>query len=454
MTIFILEIHSVLTIDIQLSDIEQKLLYSHLQTSSDLKLYYEKILESNNIDDITRLDRPITQHDIQRGDFEHKCFSSADDLLNAFNIQPNSSLSNTDIKRLSPALINVKFNDGCRKSEGRVTWKNMLIGILTVTLINCSALCGAIILPFRKKPAFKWILTGFIGLAVGTLTGSGIFHLIPMAFNIPDSDIHHNYLNKSLIPMIVIYIYYMRDQLLRIFFNIETIICTHTHGDDEVLTESNNCHVDSTPSSLIDSKRISINSAVKPVFQKKHKHGLVHNLKRMKAAGWMIFIGDMLHNFIDGLTLGAAFMVSIGEGLRMSFPIICEEFPHELGDIAVLLSSGLTIGQALIMNFLSACSCYLGFIIGAKLGELEQFHPWIYALAGGMFVYIGLADMIPELVSMGDEIEKDYLQANQAVTTVVKLKILLCQNSGLILGFVIMFVLGKYGEHLENLIKF
>ncbi len=88
----------------------------------------------------------------------------------------------------------------------------------------------------------------------------------------------------------------------------------------------------------------------------------------MKAAGWMIFIGDMLHNFIDGLTLGAAFMVSISEGLRMCLPIICEEFPHELGDVAVLLSSGLTIGQALLMNFLSACSCYFGFIIGAKLG--------------------------------------------------------------------------------------
>jgi len=88
----------------------------------------------------------------------------------------------------------------------------------------------------------------------------------------------------------------------------------------------------------------------------------------MKAAGWMIFIGDMLHNFIDGLTLGAAFMVSIGEGLRMTLPIACEEFPHELGDIAVLLSSGLSIGQALVVNFLAACSCYLGFFIGAKLG--------------------------------------------------------------------------------------
>ncbi|CAF5049297.1 unnamed protein product, partial [Rotaria magnacalcarata] len=87
------------------------------------------------------------------------------------------------------------------------------------------------------------------------------------------------------------------------------------------------------------------------------------------------------------------------------------------------------------------------------LGELEHFHPWIYALAGGMFVYIGLADMIPELVAMGDEIEKDYIEAKKTVTITLKLKILLCQNSGLILGFVIMFVLGKYGEHLENLVK-
>lgn len=54
---------------------------------------------------------------------------------------------------------------------------------------------------------------------------------------------------------------------------------------------------------------------------------------------------------------------------------------------------------------------------------------------------------------MGDEIEKDYIEAKKPITTKLKLKILLCQNSGLILGFAIMFVLGKYGEHLENLVK-
>ena len=81
------------------------------------------------------------------------------------------------------------------------------------------------------------------------------------------------------------------------------------------------------------------------------------------------------------------------------------------GDTAVLLSSGLPIRQALLMNFLSSCGAYPGFLLGAKLGsvrrrmprassllsssgELENFHPWICALAGGMFVYIGLTDMV------------------------------------------------------------
>ncbi|CAF3425069.1 unnamed protein product [Rotaria socialis] len=454
--IFTLEFCSVLTIDIHLTQSESNLLYSHLQTPIDLSLFYRKLLRSNGIDDVARIQHIVTQDDIQKFNLVNKCFKSSDDLLNALKIIASNItgiLTRSDVDKLSPALIDAKVNIGCAKSGGRVTWKNVLIGLLTVTFINCSALCGAIILPFRNKPTFKWVLSGFIGLAVGTLTGSGIFHLIPMAFNTPDRDPQHTYLDKALITMIIIYIFYMRDQLLRIFLNVETIICTHTHGgDDHVLTESN-CHGDSIPSKFANSKDVSITAATEQVFKKSRTRGLIENLKKMKAAGWMIFIGDMLHNFIDGLTLGAAFMVSIGEGLRLSLPIIFEEFPHELGDIAVLLSSGLTIGQALVMNFLSACSCYFGFILGAKLGELEHFHPWIYALAGGMFVYIGLADMIPELVAMGDEIEKDYIEAKKPVTIKLKLNILLCQNSGLILGFVIMFVLGKYGEHLENLVK-
>lgn len=54
---------------------------------------------------------------------------------------------------------------------------------------------------------------------------------------------------------------------------------------------------------------------------------------------------------------------------------------------------------------------------------------------------------------MGDEIEKDYLEQKKPITNLLKLKILFCQNIGLILGFVIMFLLGKYGTYLENFVK-
>jgi hypothetical protein len=100
-------------------------------------------------------------------------------------IQPkgiNGSLSPEDIHRILPALIQVKYNDQCKKTQGRATWKSnsilndfdfsriwdldILVGFLAVSFINCSALGGAVILPFRKKPAFKWILTTFIGLGI------------------------------------------------------------------------------------------------------------------------------------------------------------------------------------------------------------------------------------------------------------------------------------------------
>ena len=187
----------------------------------------------------------------------------------------------------------------------------------------------------------------------------------------------------------------------------------------------------------------------------------------MKPIGWMILISDTLHGFIEGITIGAIAMVSITECIRMMVAIACEEFSHKLGkipqstpiefhllhisgDAAVLLSSGLPIKQALLMNFLSACGCYPGFLLGAKLGQLENFHPWICALAGGMFVYIGLTDMIPELISMGNEIEKDYSMERKPITKWLKIRILLSQNLGVLIGLATIYFLAKYGDSLAQ----
>lgn len=64
------------------------------------------------------------------------------------------------------------------------------------------------------------------------------------------------------------------------------------------------------------------------------------------------------------------------------------------GDFAVLLNAGMSYKMAMGFNFLSACSCYLGLVIGLLLGYTTSAVKWIYALAGGMFIYIALVDMV------------------------------------------------------------
>ena len=55
---------------------------------------------------------------------------------------------------------------------------------------------------------------------------------------------------------------------------------------------------------------------------------------------------------------------------------------------------------------------------------------------------------------MGDEVEKDYIESKKPITIFLKLKIFLCQNSGVVHGIILMFALGKYGSYLENLVQF
>jgi len=158
--------------------------------------------------------------------------------------------------------------------------------------------------------------------------------------------------------------------------------------------------------------------------------------------------------------------------------VICEEFPHELGDFAILINAGMSYHHAILFNFLSACCCYAGLAVGIVLGENFGLNEWIYALAGGMFLYISLCDMIPELNEMGDEIERDYLlekKQNELVNSpspvatlsssssktgsiedeyedldlTIKFKVFFLQNLGIIVGFGFMLVMAFYAEKIN-----
>lgn len=156
------------------------------------------------------------------------------------------------------------------------------------------------------------------------------------------------------------------------------------------------------------------------------------------TVAWMIIFGDGLHNLIDGISIGAAFSESILSGVSVSVAVLCEEFPHELGDVAILVSAGMTLRQALVYNLLSALSCYVGFFIGVLLGNVDDsFASYAFGFAGGMFLYIALACMMPEM--------KNAMEEALNVSLSQALEVLFLQASGMICGLILMVCMARYG---------
>lgn len=141
--------------------------------------------------------------------------------------------------------------------------------------------------------------------------------------------------------------------------------------------------------------------------------------------------------------MGAAYTISPLRGISIAIAVLCEELPHELGDLAVLLNSGMSLKRALLCNFLSACTCFIGLVVGIFLGEMEQASTWIFAIAGGMFLYISLVNMLPELTPAFEEASGRSVKSGAAMLAV--------QNVGLLVGFGIMFVLARFGKDMFSL---
>ncbi|XP_015750196.1 PREDICTED: zinc transporter ZIP10-like [Acropora digitifera] len=164
--------------------------------------------------------------------------------------------------------------------------------------------------------------------------------------------------------------------------------------------------------------------------------------KNISAVAWMIIIGDSLHNISDGLAIGAVFSQGgpsgISGGISTSIAVFCHELPHELGDFAVLLKAGMSVKMALVANFLSALSCFIGLFIGIEVGQQGEVRLWFFAIAGGIFLYVALVDMLPHLI------HSKTLKAEPLVT-------FLLQNVGLLVGFGILLIIALYEENLKGL---
>lgn len=117
-----------------------------------------------------------------------------------------------------------------------------------------------------------------------------------------------------------------------------------------------------------------------------------------KARRGMVIFGDTIHNFLDGIAIAAAFLVSHSLGLVTAFAVLLHEIPQEIGDMGVLLQMGMTRARAIMWNIISALSTVVGGV-GVYLlsGAVERIEVPLIALAGGGFIYIATVDLLPEV---------------------------------------------------------
>lgn len=384
---------------------------------------------------------------------------SAEQILSYFGFSNVSQLTVGHLGRICPAVLTQVLLPSCPYNVpeplpqiSSAVWG---YGFLAVTVINLASLLGLLLIPFTKKPYFPKVLTYFIGLAIGTLFSNAVLQLIPEALGFdPKTD---NYLKNAVGVFGGFYLLFFMEKILKMALRVE-----HEHGHShfsppELPQENslNNGDILETKDTIILTNITTISTDmsspspeppctnITPSEDVQVSGMMCHWLRgqrvtTIKTVAWMITLGDALHNFIDGLAIGASFTVSLLTGFSTSTAIVCEEFPHELGDFVILLNAGMKIPQAIFFNLLSAMSCYVGLVLGILLGSSFAPNP-IFAIAGGMFLYIALADMLPEMHSI----------ARGHHRTSTKVIFFLIQNAGLLTGFTVILLITMFAGDIN-----
>lgn len=431
----------------------------------------------------------VSSHAVYRREIDHHgnqvdahqssgtCYS-LDDLLTIFDVDHLTGADRDDFQNLCPAFIQQAKSGACSSGQSnrkpatvteRDTAKIWGYGIGAVTLISLTSLAGVATIPFIGKRLYNKVLDLLVGLAVGSLAGDGLLHLLPHSFGLHaheeeestgDSHDHSGedaFIWKAMVVLASIYVFYLFEILTHLGLKSKFLgLSSHELKLEEQLRKGKN----EIPKDNKDIVLMNVNSKdVQDVVQSDkgdHENERVgaslqprssasskkKSWRNISAVAWMIIIGDSLHNISDGLAIGAVFSEGgpsgISGGISTSIAVFCHELPHELGDFAVLLKAGMSVKMALLANFLSALSCFIGLFIGIEVGQQGEVRLWFFAIAGGIFLYVALVDMLPHLI------HSKTLKAEPLVT-------FLLQNVGLLVGFGILLIIALYEENLKGL---
>jgi zinc and cadmium transporter len=129
-----------------------------------------------------------------------------------------------------------------------------------------------------------------------------------------------------------------------------------------------------------------------------HHHHHHFDAQQAGRGGWSVLVGDSIHNFCDGIIIAGAFLADTQLGTVTALAIIAHEIPQEVGDYIVLLNAGFSRRKALLCNALSGLAAVVGGVLGYFLvAPWEALFPYLLVVASSSFVYVAVADLIPQL---------------------------------------------------------
>lgn len=228
---------------------------------------------------------------------------------------------------------------------------------LAVLLVSLTSLVGVVTLS-RDPAVLRRRLPLLVSLAAGVLIGSSVLHLLPEA-------------RQALGDGLEVSLLFLAGFLG--FFGLERALWFHHHTDAVRMAEP---VIDFHPPG----------------------HGLGQDCVEPHPVVWMNLIGDGAHNLIDGVAIGAAFLVDPATGIATTLAIILHEVPQEIGDFAILVHGGLTVRRALFFNLLSALVAVVGVALAFVVGQrIDGFSAALLAVTAGSFIYIAAANLVPEI---------------------------------------------------------
>jgi len=214
----------------------------------------------------------------------------------------------------------------------------IILSALTISVLSL----GFVIIISIKEKILNDILVYLVALSAGALIGGAFLHLLPEAIEESENE------NIFLIILAGFITFYILEKVLH---------CHHSHKEGH------------------------------------HVH----------TFHYMSIVGAVIHSFIDGLIIAASFVISIPVGVATFIMVASHEIPKKIGDFGVLVYGGFEKKKAIMINFILSLGVLVGGIVGFIISrEIDFTTEYLLPIAAGGFIYVGAADLLPEIRKESD----------------------------------------------------